>query len=155
MNAQFGDTHQGRDAGPTKGAAHRSPRDAESVPSLLRRLADDVTSLFAQELALLKSETSSAIGEMKSGLVSLATGGAVAFMGVLFLLLAAVFGLAEVMAPWLAALIVGGIVTLIGAAMLAAGRKRLEPSTLRPRHTQSALRKDRDMIKGATHHGRT
>ena len=124
----------------------------DSVPGLLRRLASDVTALFGQELALLKSETTSAIGEMKTALVSLATGGAVAFMGVLFLLLAAVYRLAEIMEPWLAALIVGAVVTLVGAAMLAAGRKKLGPATLRPYHTETALRKDRDLIRGAAHH---
>jgi hypothetical protein len=155
MNAQFSDdrvtghAHVGAATPQTPG---RSARD-ESVPSLLRRLADDVMTLFAQEVALLKSETTSAIGDMKAGLVSLATGGAVTFMGALFLLLAAVYGLAEVMEIWLAALIVGGGVTLIGLAMLAAGRKKLEPASLRPRRTESSLRKDREMIKGAAHHG--
>ena len=126
-------------------------RDFETIPGLLRRLADEVTTLFAKELALAKAETTAAIGDVKAGIVSVASGGAVTFLGVLFLLLSAVYGLSIVVDPWLAALIVGGVVTLIGVIMLATGKKKLEPEAFRPRHTEASLRKDRDMIKGVAH----
>ena len=127
-------------------------RDYDSTPSLLRRLVDDVGMLFAQELALLKAETTRAIGDLKAGAASIAIGGAVAFMGAIFLLLAAVYGLSNVMEPWLAALIVGGVVTLIGIIMLASGRRKLEPAAVAPRRTAAALRKDTEMIKGVSQH---
>lgn len=125
----------------------------ESTPSLLRRLVDDVGALFAQELALFKAETTQAIGDLKAATVGMAMGGAVAFMGAFFLLLAAVYGLSNVVEPWLAALIVGAIVTLIGLVMLASGRRKLEPAAIAPRRTAAALRKDTQMIKGVTQHG--
>ena len=112
------------------------------------RLVDDVGTLFAQELALFKAETTKSIGDMKAAMVSIAVGGAVAFVGVIFLLLAAVYGLSNVVQPWLAALIVGGVVTLIGVIMLATGRSKLEPSAVAPRRTARSLRKDTEMIKG-------
>ncbi len=127
-------------------------RDYDSTTSLLRRLVDDVGMLFAQELALLKAETTRAIGDLKAAAASIAIGGAVAFMGAIFLLLAAVYGLSNVMEPWLAALIVGGIVTLIGVIMLASGRRKLEPAAVAPRRTAAALRKDTEMIKGVSQH---
>jgi hypothetical protein len=124
----------------------------ESTPSLLRRLVDDVGALFAQELALLKAETMQSVAELKAAVASIAIGGAVAFMGAFFLLLAAVYGLSNVVEPWLAALIVGGVVTLIGIIMLATGRRKLEPSAIAPRRTAAALRKDTQMVKGVTRH---
>ena len=127
-------------------------RDYESTPSLLRRLVDDVGMLFAQELALLKAETARSIGDLKAATVGIAMGGAVAFMGAFFLLLAAVYGLSNVVEPWLAALIVGGVVTLIGVLMLAMGRRKLEPGAIAPRRTAAALRKDAEMIKGVAQH---
>jgi hypothetical protein len=127
-------------------------RDSESTPGLLRRLVGDVGLLFAQELALLKAETTEAIGDLKAATVSIAMGGAVAFMGVFFLLLSAVYGLSLVVDPWLAALIVGGVVTLIGVIMLATGRKKLEPGAVAPRRTAESLRKDSQMIKGVARH---
>jgi lipopolysaccharide export LptBFGC system permease protein LptF len=127
-------------------------RDYDSTPSLLRRLADDVSMLLAQEVALLKAETSRSIGDLKASAASIAVGGAVAFMGGFFLLLAAVYGLSNVVQPWLAALIVGGVVTLIGLIMLAAGRRKLQPAAVAPRRTAAALRKDAKMIKGVSQH---
>jgi hypothetical protein len=126
--------------------------DYESTPSLLRRLGNDVGTLFAQELALLKAETSRSIADLKAATVRMATGGAVTFMGGFFLLLAAVYGLSNVVAPWIAALIVGGSVTLIGLIMLATGRRNLEPEALAPRRTAEALRRDTQMIKGVSQH---
>jgi hypothetical protein len=127
-------------------------RDEISTPSLLRRLVDDDSTLFAQELALLKPETTESIGDLKAATVSIAMGGAVTFMGVLFLLLAAVYGLSNVVAPWLAALLVGGGVALVGALMLAMGRKKLEPASVAPHRTADSLRKDTEMIKGVAQH---
>lgn len=127
-------------------------RDAESTPSLLRRLIGDVSTLFSQEVALLKSETTQSIGDLKAATVSIAMGGAVAFLGVFFLLLAAVYGLSNVVDPWLAALIVGGVVTLIGVIMLATGRRKLEPASLAPQRTAASITKDTEMIKGVSHH---
>ena len=38
----------------------------ESTPSLLRRLVSDIGTLFAQELHLLKTETTTSLGDMKA-----------------------------------------------------------------------------------------
>jgi hypothetical protein len=123
-------------------------RDYESTPSLLRRLVYDVSTLFAQEIDLLKAETTKSIYDMKRATTRVAMGGAVLFMGLFFVLLAAVYGLSTVVAQWLAALIVGGAVTLIGFIMLLTGRRQLEPAAVAPRRTAASLRKDTDLIKG-------
>ena len=140
------------DFGSRSGPRSTEARDYESTPGLLRRLVSDVSTLFAQELALLKAETTESIADLKAATVSIATGGAVAFMGVFFLLLAAVYGLSNVVDPWLAALIVGGVVTLIGVIMLVTGSKKLEPRAVAPSRTADALRKDTQMIKGVAQH---
>jgi hypothetical protein len=93
-----------------------------------------------------------AIGDMRTAVGSLATGGAVLFAGFIFLLLAAFLGLANAVAPWLSALIVGGATVIVGLIMVSAGKKKLEPTAFRPRHTEQSLKKDRDMVKGAHHH---
>jgi hypothetical protein len=126
--------------------------DFDSTPGLLRRLMDDLGILVTQELALLKAEMGRSIGEMKAATVSIAMGGAVLFLGLIFLALAAVYALSNVVDPWLAALIVGGAITLIGAIMLATGRSKLKPAALAPRRTAESLRKDTEMVKGVTQH---
>src|SRR3712207_6319047 len=89
-----------------------------SVPGLIKSLADDVTRLFSQEIALAKSEVASAVNHIKAGVLSLAIGLGILFAGFIVLLFAAVAALSLVVAPWLAALIVGGIVAVIGLALL-------------------------------------
>lgn len=135
-----------------EGETYGYTRDSESTPSLLRRLIGDVSLLLSQEVALLKAETKQSIGELKAATVGIAMGGAVAFLGLIFLLLAAVYGLSNVVDPWLAALIVGGVVTLIGVIMLATGRRKLEPASLAPTRTAASITKDTEMIKGVPHH---
>ncbi|MBI4522324.1 MAG: phage holin family protein [Deltaproteobacteria bacterium] len=128
--------------------AHPSgPERSESIAGLLRRLIDEVSVLFRKEIALAKAEFSEAATKAKIGAVTLAAGGAVLFLGVLVLLAAAVLGLAKVMEAWLAALLVGALVVIIGAVMVLRGKKNLEPSGLKPDRTQEALRKDKEMVQ--------
>jgi putative superfamily III holin-X len=62
------------------------------------------------------------------------------------LLAAAVLGLATVMAPWLAALIVGVVVTLVGATLFLVGRKAADPGSLKPTLSVESLRRDKEVI---------
>lgn len=132
-------------------ASDTAMRDDQRVVGLVRRLAEDVTTLFTKELALLKVETTSAIKDTRSGISSMAIGGAVLYAGLLFLLTSAMLALALVMDAWLAALIVGGVVAIIGAIMLASGKKKLEPAAFKPEHTAASMDKDREMIKRNIH----
>lgn len=129
----------------------RKGRSDARTFALIRRLADEVTMLFTKELALLKVETTNAINDTRAGLAAMATGGAVLYAGFLFLLVAAFLGLSEVVDGWLAALIVGAVVAVVGAVMLASGKKKLEPGAFRPEHTQASLQKDREMIERNIH----
>lgn len=121
-------------------------RDA-SVPGLIRSLADDVTRLFAQEVALAKTEVSSAVKDIKAGMVSLAIGVGILFAGVFVLLFAAVDALALVVAPWLAGLIVGGVVAVVGVVLLMKAKKALNPEAMVPNRTIDSLKKDEEMVR--------
>lgn len=120
-----------------------------SLTSLVKQLANDVTSLFTKELALAKVEISHSVDSAKAGLVSMVTGGSVLFAGFLFILAAATFGLAQYMDLWLAALIVGGAVSLIGLIMVSAGKKKMSATSLTPTHTLESLDKDQRAIRRA------
>ena len=121
-------------------------QEPHTMTGLLRRLLNEVSTLFRQEVALAKSEVTEAFSEAKVAAISMASGGAVMFAGVLVLLAAAVLALRLVVADWLAALIVGGIVTAIGYLMIHSGKKKLEPSTFKPERTQHSLRQDKEML---------
>lgn len=120
--------------------------DDESAPGLLGRLVDDITKLFRNELALARAETMEAAQRAKVGVGAVATGAGVLLLGALALVAAAILGLAEVMEPWLAALLVGVVLAVVGYVMVNSGKKRLEPSNFTLERTQESLRRDKDTV---------
>lgn len=128
-----------------------TPQDDRSIGALVSELSQETTTLLQQEIALAKTEMSEKVSQVSTGLVSLAIGGLVLFAGILVLLDALVFGLGELMpldlTPWLPALIVGVIVTVIGAILLQKGRSNLQTTNLMPQRTAASLQRDTETIK--------
>ena len=126
------------------GTTHIEP----SVGTLLKQLMREVPALLTNEVALAKSEMRENMQHTKAGVASLATGGAVLLGGFIILLMAAVYALSNVVEPWLAALIVGGVTAFAGYAMVQAGKKKFQSESLRPDRTMNSLQKDKDVIRG-------
>lgn len=152
MNMPNDPTSTGFGAGttPPGAPAHASTSQDASVGSLLKQLAQEIPALFGKELALAKSEVREGVQATKAGVAAVAMGGAVALGGFLILLLAAVYGLSNVVDPWLAALIVGGITLLIGLGMVSAGKKKFEVQSFTPDRTLDAMRKDKNAVQERT-----
>jgi len=123
------------------------PRSERSVAALLSDLASEIGMLVRQEIALLKAELSEKLGSFGLGAGMVAAGGLVAFSGWLVLLACAVLALSNVVAPWLAALIVAVVVLAIGAGLLFVGKRRLNAEALVPRRTLNSLREDEAWIR--------
>ncbi len=117
------------------------------VTGLFRNLVDDLARLVSMEIRLARSEVGESVGRLKGGIASVAAGGAVLFAGCLVLLGAAVMFIAQFVALWIAALIVGGIVAIIGVVMLQAGKKRFEAGAFVPERTLDSLQTDQSMIR--------
>ena len=139
---------------PPSPASSASPsqieRESDSAAGLLSRLMGEVSTLLRKEIALAKAEVSEAASEAKAAAISMVAGGAIMFAAVLVLLAAIVLLLAEVMEPWLAAFIVAAVVAIIGFVLLQSGKKKLDPSSLKPERAQEALRKDKEMVQRRT-----
>ena len=125
----------------------RRPRSDRSIAALLADLANETGTLVRQEIALFKAEIGEKLGRLGTGTGAIAAGGLIAFSGWLALIAAAILGLAKVVAPWLAALIVGVVVLAIGAGLLFFGKSRLAADTLVPRRTLNSLREDEEWIR--------
>jgi uncharacterized membrane protein YqjE len=121
-------------------------RNSQSVAGLLQRLTRELGMLLRNELALASAEFTQALRKTLSAAVIAALGGAVLFAGLLALLAAAVLGLSHVMTAWLAALIVGSTVCIIGAAILSVGSRNLRAQNLKPHRVSRSLLKDKDVI---------
>src|SRR6185436_17120592 len=113
------------------GKLRAQDREAQSTLDLMRRLLNEVATLFRQELALARAEFMRALSRILVSATSVATGAAVLYAGVLVLLAAAVLGLAKVLEPWLAALIVGAVAGVIGYLMVHAGIKALHATPVK------------------------
>lgn len=119
---------------------------SHSIVSLLKRLTDELSVLFRQEMALASAEFTRSMRSFFIGVSSVAAGGAVLFAGLLVLLAAAVLGLSKWLEPWQAALAVGGAVVLVGIVMVLAGKKKLKPEELKPERSVSSLKRDKDVL---------
>ncbi|MFN2361620.1 MAG: phage holin family protein [Marinobacter sp.] len=128
--------------------AASQPEDKVRFYKLVRHLVDDLALLLRKELALAGSEVSQTLTDTKKGLSGLLSGAVVLNSGYLFLLVAATLGLGQVMELWTAALIVGGVVTVIGLIMVTAGKKKLEASSLKPERAIDSVKKDTESLKG-------
>jgi Putative Actinobacterial Holin-X, holin superfamily III len=127
-------------------SARRSSSD-RSVAGLLAELADETGVLVRQEIALFKAEIQENLGRLEIGAGALIAGGLIAFTGWLALIAAAILGLSLMLAPWLAALIVGAVMIALGAGLLLFSKSRLRSETLVPRRTLGSLRQDRAWIR--------
>jgi hypothetical protein len=127
-----------------------SPLERESMTGLLSRVFSDFTALLRNEVALAKAELSESATRAKTGLAALIGAVATLLAGSLALLAAVILGLAEVMAPWLAALIVGVVITGVGVALLLGAKKKLVPPHIDIDRTRAAVRSDVDVLARRT-----
>jgi len=119
-----------------------------SMTALIGRLLDDATALLRNEVQLAKAEALNTVNELKTRAISMAAGTVLVLVGALVLVAAAVLGLATVVAPWLAALIVGVVLAIAGAALLSAARRRLESGNLQ--RTKTSLERDANVVARRT-----
>lgn len=131
------------------GAAAR--HDRRSVAGLFSDLWRETTTLVHEEAELAKADMSEKVSQALRAGGAIAVGGAIAFAGFLVLLLAAVSALAPLLPPehaaWLAPLIVGGVVLIVGLIALSGGRRRLDASNLKPSRSMASLARDRRMVE--------
>ena len=123
-------------------------RDERSLGDLFSDLSRETTTLVRQEVQLAKAELTQSATEAARGIGMLVAGGAVAYAGLLFLLLAIVFGLIEAgWDAWLSALVVGLVVVAVGAILVLRARESLKPANLAPQKTVETLKEDAEWAK--------
>jgi xanthine/uracil permease len=123
-------------------------RDERSLGDLFSDLSRESTTLVRQEVQLAKAELTQSATEAARGIGMLVAGGAVAYAGLLFVLLAIVYGLIEAgWDAWLSALVVGLVVVAIGAILVLRARESLKPANLAPRRTVETLKEDQEWAK--------
>jgi xanthine/uracil permease len=127
-------------------------RAERSVGDLIRELRDETTTLMKQEVALAKTELSEKAAKVGRNVAYLAVGGAVAYAGLIFVLLALSAlamagleraGLSEDVARWLGPAIVGIIIGIVGYALIHKAMETLSRESLAPEKTIQSLKEDK------------
>jgi uncharacterized membrane protein YqjE len=104
-----------------------SPQEREATAELFREAIDETRELVRLEVALAKEELRSELARAKLGGIALGAGASAALSGVTmcFVAIAMAFTM-----EWLAALIIGGILLVLAAALALGGYKTLPKQPL-------------------------
>jgi len=128
----------------------RAPPEQASAARLFSRLIGDASALVRQEVALVKSELAAAVTNAKMGAAALAVASIVMLAGMLSLSAALILALAQFIAAWAAALLVGVALAAAGFAMFHTARRKLTASVRPLPRTRSSLQQDAAVIARRT-----
>jgi O-antigen ligase len=122
----------------------------ESIGHLITDLANQSAGLVRDEVALAKQEVSEKLLSLRSGVIMIALGAFVGLIAALALCAAAIVGLAEYLEPWLAALVVGGVLAVIAGIIGFTGLGQVKRVNLKPEVTIQTLEEDKQWLKEIT-----
>jgi hypothetical protein len=126
-------------------------KDERSLGALFADLTRDMGVLVRQEVRLATTEVTEKATRAGKHLGLLVAGGAIAYAGFLALLATIIIGLGQLGLPWwVAALIVGVVVTAVGAVLVRQARTALRQTDLVPRQTVDTLKEDAEWAKTQT-----
>jgi len=130
------------------------PRFSEpSLSSLVGGIINDFQSLMKQEVTLARREIAEEMQKAKQAAISIGIGIGIAWTGGLLLILMLVFLLSWAVPAiplWAAFGIVGGILVLIGVALLALAKKKAESIHMVPERTAETMKENLQWIKHPT-----
>jgi uncharacterized membrane protein YqjE len=124
--------------------------DERSVTQILQNLFANVEEIIRLEMRLARTEIGEETNKALRAFAVLGAGLILVVYGLGFLLLSAVYALADVLPDWLGPLLVGVIVAVIAAALVAIGRNRLKTVSPVPRKAIASVKEDAKWVKDQT-----
>ncbi|HEU4427005.1 MAG TPA: phage holin family protein [Pilimelia sp.] len=122
----------------------------ESTAELVQRAADQISRLMRDELALARIELAEKGKQAGIGIGLFGGSGALVFYAIGTLIAALVLLLAEVLIPWVAALIVGVALLLLAGTLALLGRRQVRRmGSLVPESAAASVRADVEAVKDA------
>jgi xanthine/uracil permease len=125
-------------------------KDTRSLGELFADLSRETTTLVRQEIDLAKTEMTHKATRVGKDVGFLAVGGAVIYAGFLGIMAALIIVLANWLAWWLAALIVGIVILGIGYGLVQKGLGALKHEDLAPRETAQTVKENVEWAKEQT-----
>ncbi len=124
----------------------RAPEN-RSLGELFSELSADMSELLQKEVALAESEMMAKVSKIAGGATMAASGGMLAYAGVILLLIATSFFLTQWMAFWIASGLVAIVTLVVGLIVLQVGRGRMKEVSLAPEQTIDSLKADAKWAK--------
>lgn len=122
--------------------------DERSLGDLFGDLARDMGTLVSQEVTLARTELTEKASQVGKDVAMLAVGGLVAYAGLLGIIAGVIVLIADQGVPlWASALLVGGIIAVIGYLLVQRGISALKQQDLAPRQTIESLKEDTQWAK--------
>ena len=114
---------------------------------LFAELVSETGTLVSKEVELAKTEMTAKASHAAKDVAVIGAGGAVALLGAFGLLAALILGLGTVMPLWLSALLVGAVLSGIGAAVAMGALQQLKHIDPVPRQTVRTLQEDKQWLR--------
>jgi membrane protein len=113
-----------------------------SVSDVLQDIIGNLQQIVRDEFRLAKADVEDKARRAARPASILAAGAVLGLYGLGFLLLAGVYGLSLVIAPWLAALLVGAVLAIVAAILVSSGRTRLKQIDPVPEKTVQSMKEN-------------
>jgi len=119
----------------------------ESFGELLGQLANNSSALVRDEIELAKREMSEKITRLRSAIIVVTAGAFIGYLAILALITAAIICLSNYVGPGNAALIMAGILVIIGGVTVYIGVSQIKRTNLKPEQTIETLEEDKEWLK--------
>jgi len=123
--------------------------DERSVSEVLQDIFGNVQDIVRSEVRLARAEIKTEAAKTARAAKALIAGAVLGLYAGGLLLIAAVYGLSLILAPWLAALAVGVFVAVVAASLISVGRERLR-SVKKPEKTLRTVKEDVQWLRDQT-----
>jgi uncharacterized membrane protein YqjE len=131
--------------------AQASSKSADRTFSgILQEIVNHLTEIIRSELRLARTEVRQDVTQVAKAGVFFMIGAVFGLYTLGLILLAAVYGLGTVMAPWLSALIVGAAAGLAAVIFFQIGRRKISLTSLKPDETIQSLQENVTWMKKQT-----
>jgi len=126
---------------------HINRKDEKPLGELFSDLSGGLSNIFRQEVDLAKTEVTAKAKQVLKDAAYLIAGALLALYGFLVLLATLIIALAYAMPAWLAALIVGVIVSAAAYTLIQKWISDLKRRNLKPEHTVESIKESGKWIK--------
>ena len=117
-------------------------QEQRSVPDLLQNIVGNIQEIIRSEFRLGVTEVKEEANRAVKPVTTLGAGAFFALYAFGFLLLSIVYALSNVMAPWMAALVVTAVVGLPAAVLISSGLNRLKKVKVVPEKTIASVKEN-------------